>query len=130
MTIGFAISGTNITSATIVPDKTLARSSKPRVKSAKYGDGYEQRAKAGLNSIEESFTVAFVNREKAIIDDINKFFEDKAGVTSFDFTIPDTDNTTTTGEKTIRVVCPEWNTQYSNSNHYSLSASFVRIYQP
>lgn len=130
MAIGFQISGTNITTATIIPDKTLARTSAPRVRSAKYGDGYEQRAKSGLNSIDESFTLNFVNRTKATIDDLNKFFDDKAGVTSFDFTIPDTDNTTTTGEKTIRVVCKEWSTQYSNSDHYSMSASFERIYQP
>jgi phage-related protein len=130
MAIGFQISGTNITTATIIPDKTLARTSAPRVRSAKFGDGYEQRAKSGLNSIDETFTVNFVNRTKATIDDLNKFFDDKAGVTSFDFTIPDTDNTTTTGEKTIRVVCPEWSTQYSNSGHYSLNASFNRIYQP
>lgn len=130
MAIGFQISGTNITTATIIPDKTLARTSAPRVRSAKFGDGYEQRAKSGLNSIDESFTVNFVNRTKATIDDLNKFFDDKAGVTSFDFTIPDTDNTTTTGEKTIRVVCKEWSTQYSNSDHYSMSASFERIYQP
>ena len=130
MAIGFQISGTNITTATIIPDKTLARTSAPRVRSAKYGDGYEQRAKSGLNSIDESFTLNFVNRTKATIDDLNKFFDDKAGVTSFDFTIPDTDNTTTTGEKTISVVCKEWSTQYSNSDHYSMSASFERIYQP
>jgi|TARA_B100001094_G_scaffold30140_1_gene25102 phage-related protein len=130
MAIGFQISGTSITTATIIPDKTLARSSAPRVRSAKFGDGYEQRAKSGLNSIDETFTLNFVNRTKATIDDLNKFFDDKAGVTSFNFTIPDTDNTTTTGEKTIRVVCSEWSTQYSNSDHYSMSASFVRIYQP
>ena len=130
MAIGFAISGTNITSATIIPDKTLTRASKPKIRSAKFGDGYEQRSKAGLNSIEEAFTVAFVNRPKATIDDLNTFFADKAGVTSFNFTIPDTDNTTATGEKTIRVVCQDWNTQYSNSDHYSMSANFIRIYQP
>lgn len=130
MALGFQISGTNITTATIIPDKSLSRTSTPKIRSAIYGDGYEQRAKSGLNSIEEEFNVTFVNRTKAVVDDLNVFFADKAGVSSFPFTIPDTDNTTTTGEKTIKVVCSTWETYYSNSDHYSMNATFKRIYQP
>ena len=55
MAIGFQISGTGITTATIIPDKTLTRKSSPQVRKAKFGDGYEQRAKKGLNSIEEEY---------------------------------------------------------------------------
>ena len=130
MAIGFQISGTGITTATIIPDKTLSRKSSPQVRKAKFGDGYEQRAKKGLNSIEEKYTVNFVNRAKATADDLVKFFDNKAGVTSFDFTLPDTNDTTATGEKTIKVVCSDWSTTYSNSGSYSLSAKFERIYGP
>ena len=130
MAIGFAISGTGITSQTIIPDKTLARASKATVRTTKFGDGYEQRSRAGLNSIQETYTVNFKNREKAVVDDIVLFFDNKAGITSFPFTIPDTNNTTTTGEKTVKVVCETWNTTYSNSDHYNLSASFRRVYGP
>ena len=130
MAIGFQISGTGITTATIIPDKTLSRKSSPQVRKAKFGDGYEQRSKKGLNSIEEKYTVNFVNRAKDTADDLVKFFDNKAGVTSFDFTLPDTNDTTATGEKTIKVVCSDWSTTYSNSNHYTVNATFDRIYAP
>tara|TARA_Y100001938_G_scaffold15608_1_gene19240 strand:+ start:2763 stop:3155 length:393 start_codon:yes stop_codon:yes gene_type:complete len=130
MAIGFQISGTGITTAIIIPDKTLTRKSRPQIRKAKFGDGYEQRAKKGLNSIEEEYNVDFVHRDKAVVDDIVKFFDNKAGVTSFNFTIPDTNDTTATGEKTIKVVCSDWSTTYSNSGSYSLSAKFERIYAP
>mgnify|MGYP001173688859 FL=1 len=130
MAIGFQISGTGITTATIIPDKTLSRKSSPQVRKAKFGDGYEQRAKKGLNSIEEKYTVNFVNRAKATADDIIKFFDNKAGVTSFEFTLPDTNDTTATGERTIKVVCSDWSLTYANSDHYTVNATFDRIYAP
>ena len=130
MAIGFQVSGTNITTATIIPDKSLKRSSKPNVRTADFGDGYEQRSRSGLNSIKETYTVNLTNRPKATADDIMKFFDDKAGVNSFDFTIPDTDNTTATGEKTIKVVCDTWDIQYANGDHYTVNATFRRVYMP
>ena len=90
MAIGFIV--TNITDK-VLPDKTLAMSSKPNVLVAKFGDGYQQRIAAGLNSITESFSVAFQNRPKIEADDIEAFFSAKKGVTSFAFTYPDTNST-------------------------------------
>lgn len=130
MAIGFQVSGTNITTATIIPDRSLKRASKPNVRTADFGDGYEQRSRSGLNSIKETYTVNLSNRPKETADDIVKFFDDKAGVNSFDFTIPDTDNTTATGEKTIKVVCDTWDIQYANGNHYTVNATFRRVYMP
>jgi|TARA_R110002074_G_scaffold1229_3_gene7372 phage-related protein len=92
MAIGFIV--TNITDK-VLPDKTLAMSSKPNVLVAKFGDGYQQRIAAGLNSITESFSVAFQNRPKVEADDIEAFFSAKKGVTSFAFTYPDTNSTST-----------------------------------
>ncbi len=70
MAIGFPISGTGITSATIIPDKTLNRSATPKVRVANFGDGYQQRIADGINSIGETYSVNFVNREKAVADDL------------------------------------------------------------
>ena len=130
--IGFQISGTNITTATIRPDNDLTKNSKPKVKIAKFGDGYEQRAKAGLNSIDESFKITMKNRDKAVADDIVKFFDDKAGVSNFDFTIPDANSSTTDSDgspvSTIKVVCDSWSIQYAYGSHYNVNATFRRIY--
>jgi len=192
MAIGFIV--TNITDK-VLPDKTLAMSSKPNVLVAKFGDGYQQRIASGLNSIEESFSVAFQNRPKVEADDIEAFFSAKKGVTSFAFTYPDTNSTsaatavtsgspgsttnitltsstnnlnispgaTVTGqsvtvvsisgtalvlsgartissgttlsfvnpnEREVKVICPSWNVTFSNSDHYNVSGTFERVYEP
>tara|TARA_Y200000002_G_scaffold381621_1_gene396124 strand:+ start:2666 stop:3070 length:405 start_codon:yes stop_codon:yes gene_type:complete len=130
--IGFQISGTNITTATIRPDNDLAKNSKPKVKVARFGDGYEQRAAKGINHIEESYRVTMKNRERTVADDIVKFFDDKGGVSSFDFTVPDANGSTNDSSgnpvTTIKVVCSTWSLQYANANHYNVSAQFKRIY--
>jgi len=132
--IGFQISGTNITTATIVPDKTLQRQVNPRVRSATFGDGYIQRIADGLNSLNEVFTVNLTNKPKATADDIIKFFEDKKAVTSFSFTFPDENSSSTdsSGNKvtTIKVVCANWSLMYSSSDHYTIMATFNRVYEP
>ncbi len=126
MAIGFQISGTNITTATIRPDNDLTRSTKSLVRKIRFGDGYEQRGKKGINSLQESYKVQLKNREKSVADDIIKFFDDKGGVTSFDFTVPD--ENATSSERTIKVVCENYNINYSNGSYYTIGATFRRIY--
>ena len=196
MSIGFIV--TNI-AAKVIPDKTLTMASKPTVSVAKFGDGYQQRIAQGLNSVQESFSIGFVNRPRIEANDIEAFFKANKGVTSFAFTYPDTNSTTTaigttsaavnnsnsvaltasannvnistgstvtgTGivgtvtvasisgnavvlnslqtigsatdltftnpdERQIKVICPSWNISFSNSNHYNVTASFERVYEP
>lgn len=130
--IGFQISGTNITTATIRPDNDLTRTSKPKVIISKFGDGYEQRGTAGMNHIQQTFKVTMKNREKSVADDIVKFFEDKGGVTSFDFTFPDANSSTNDSDgnavSTVKVVCTTWSIQYAYGSHYNVSGNFRRIY--
>ena len=126
MAIGFQISGTGITTATIRPDNDLKAQHKAKIRTARFGDGYEQRSKDGINSISEIYTINMKNREKATADDIIKFFEDKAGITSFPFTIPDTNSSG--DEKTVRVVCDTYSIQYVSGNYYNVNAKFKRIY--
>ena len=112
MTIGFIVP--NI-AAKVIPDKTLSMSSSPQVSVAKFGDGYQQRIAKGLNSINEAFSIAFVNRPRVESNDIEAFFKSNKGVTSFAFTYPDTNSTTTA----VGVV----NAAINNSNSVTLSAS-------
>jgi phage-related protein len=30
----------------------------------------------------------------------------------------------------VKVICPSWNVSFSNSNHYNISATFERVYEP
>lgn len=111
----------------VTPDKRMNKARQHRVLLASFGDGYEQRALDGINFNQDSFTVAFINRPKAEIDDISAFLSGKKGVTSFTFTYPD-DNAMTK-ETSIKVVCPDHMQEYSYDNYYSLSATLRRVYE-
>lgn len=124
MTIGFPIALNNYK----IPDKTLQRSTKPKVYRAAFGDGYEQRLAQGINPLDQSYSVSFINREKEEIDDIVKFFDDKQGVSNFPFTIPDSNGVD--GETTILVICEDYSITYSYDNFYSCEATFRRVYEP
>ena len=129
MAIGFEdLSGTQR-----VPDKGMTLNSQPTVHIAKFGNGYEQRIETGINSLTQDLNVNFQDREKAEADAITSFFESKAGVDSFLFTIPyggdGTVGTETTTEKEIKVVCTTWSTVYSYDNFYTVNATFKRVYE-
>jgi phage-related protein len=124
MAIGFTLlDGTT----QAIPDRSLKHSSKPRVLTAKFGDGYEQRLADGINNIEQTFTLAFNNRTDDDIDDIVAFFDDKKGVTSFDYTYPDTN--AGGGETTVKVVCDSYDTTFVNDEFSSCSATLRRVYE-
>tara|TARA_B100000809_G_scaffold241794_1_gene265298 strand:+ start:32 stop:442 length:411 start_codon:yes stop_codon:yes gene_type:complete len=131
--IGFIVSSISAT-IPVVPDKGLSRSSEPLVRSAKFGDGYEQRVADGLNSLKETFTLTFSNRSKTEADDINTFFNTNKGVTAFNFTFPDSNSSTndSTGNAvtTIKVVCSQWSQSYTDLRGSSISATFNRVYEP
>jgi phage-related protein len=126
MAIGFTTSAT-YGSRNIVPDKGLGRQSQPRVRIAKFGDGYEQRIADGLNPIQETFSLTFNNREAAEIDDIIGYLASLGGVSSFDFTFPDDNGVG--GETTIKVVCDTYAQMYANDGYPSASATFRRVYE-
>ena len=122
MAIGF----TDLTSTVRKPDKSMTRSTKPKVLFAQFGDGYEQRLADGIYTLEETFQVSFNTRTKEEIDDIVAFFENKAGVTAFTYTIPDSNNS---GETAIKVVCSTWNKTWAYGDYYSATATFKRVYE-
>ena len=127
MTIGFEYQTSPSKYAT--PDKTANRRTRPRILLQTFGDGYEQRAVDGINVLREEFSLTFSNREKAEIDDIAAFLDDKKGVTKFTLTMPDTKNTTRAGEKDIKVVCEDYSLQYKYDDFYTLTTKLRRVYE-
>lgn len=124
MAIGFDVGGTL---GIVTPDKNLAKNSKPKVLRSTFGDGYEQRISDGINSLTQTFTVAFSNRPKDEIDDIASFLDAKGGVDNFDYTYP---NTNASGnETTVKVVCDDYNLTFGYDDYYSLTATFRRVYE-
>lgn len=124
MAIGF----TDLTSTVRKPDKSMVRTSTPKLHLVKFGDGYEQRIANGINNLEENYSISFNNRTKAEIDDIIAFFENKAGVTAFTYTVPDTNESG--NEVAIKVVCSTWKKTYVYGDYYSATGTFRRVYEP
>ena len=110
-----------------VPDKGFNRDDTPVLFTAKFGDGYEQRVQDGINSLEQEFSLSFATRPKAEIDDIIGFFESKAGATSFNYTVDDTNESG--NELTVKVVCSNWNQTWAYDDFYSATATFRRVYE-
>ena len=122
MALGF----TDLTSTVRRPDKMMSSQSTPNIFSTNFGDGYQQRLARGINNLQQAYGVSFANRTKEEIDDITAFFASKGGVTNFNFTIPDSNNS---GETTIKVICLEWTQAYSTGDFYGCSATFTRVYE-
>ena len=110
-----------------LPDKTLSKSTTPKVRTSIFGDGYVQRISAGLNPLEQKFTVSFSGRARTEIDDISSFLDFVKGVTSFNFTYPDTNGSN--NETTIKVICKDYSTTYTHDEFYNLTATFDRVYE-
>jgi len=78
--------------------------------------------------------VSFGTRTKEEIDDIVGYFDSLKGSTSFNFTIPDSNQTSdvgslTAGETTVKVVCDDFSLSYDYGDFYSCSAKFRRVYE-
>ena len=124
MAIGFTLLDG---STQAIPDRGLQHTTKNRTLKVTFGDGYEQRLVDGINFKMQEFNVRFNNRTDDDADDIIAFFDNKKGVTAFDYTYPDTNESG--GEKTIKVVCESYNLTYVNDEHSSVDATFRRVYE-
>jgi phage-related protein len=123
--------GIKQTDGTLVatPDTALTKSSTPKVLKISFGDGYEQRIADGINSLAENYSLTFNNRTKEAIDDIVLFLDTQKNVNKFLFTMPDTNNTTRTGEKDVKVVSTDYTTSYDYEDFYSLTLSLKRVFE-
>lgn len=111
------------------PDKSMTKTAAPRVLQITFGDGYEQRIADGINTINETYSLSFKTRPKADIDDIVVFLDARKNVSKFIFTMPDSNNTTRTGEKDVKVVATNYSVTYDYEDFYSLSLSLKRVYE-
>lgn len=108
---------------THVPSKGIKRTTKPRVTTISFGDGYTQRTQRGLNPFDETFTVPFINVENATAITIISFFESHLGYKPFRWTPP--------GEVTeILVACTDWDVSTDNHITKNINANFSRVYDP
>ena len=126
MALGFNTGGT-YGSRQIVPDKGMSKSNKPKVFTAEFGDGYEQRVAQGINNLEQEFSVGFATRPKAEADDIIGFLESTNGVTAFNFTFADTN--ASGNEETVKVYVKTFDQKWDYDDYYTCTATFKRVYE-
>jgi phage-related protein len=106
---------------TYVPNYGASQDIQPRVKSAKFGDGYEQRFNDGINSLAQVWSLSFSNRVFSEINSIEDFLKARAGVEYFEWTPP---RQTTP----IKVICRQWQRQISFATSDSLTAKFEQVF--
>lgn len=90
----------------------------PKVKIIKYGDGYEQRIKDGINNNLRVYNVEFkVPTEEALL--IDKFFNHCGGVEPFLWRSPSLN-------RFIKIKCPKWTNKVDHTVT-TISATFEEV---
>lgn len=105
-----------------------ARQVKPRVSATRFGDGYEERAPAGLNPITDVWTVQHRNVDDVVADAIVAFLEARftaaAGQESFEWWPP-------RAAAAKRFKCSEWSRALGDQvDTSSITATFEQVHEP
>lgn len=103
------------------PDLPLTGTPTPRVNFFQQGDGYSQRTKDGLNSVDDSVTVTWGKLTKTRFDSMVAFFNARAGAEAFLWTEP--------GEAAPRKwICNKWPRTHKPAARYALTATFQEVF--
>ena len=107
----------------ITPTYGVQKLSSPTVRTARFGDGYEQRLTFGLNQNPKSFQLTFEVSE-ADADTIETFLDARAADNaSFDFTPP--------GEaSSSKFVCESWSKSIPYLNRATINTTFRQVFEP
>tara|TARA_R100000005_G_C4870395_1_gene127187 strand:- start:139 stop:480 length:342 start_codon:yes stop_codon:yes gene_type:complete len=107
----------------ITPTYGVQKRSSPTVRTARFGDGYEQRLTFGLNQNPKSFQLTFEVSETDA-DTIEAFLDARAADNaSFDFTPP--------GEaSSSKFVCESWRKSIPYLNRATINTTFRQVFEP
>lgn len=108
---------------TWTPEYGASVERKPRVRTIAFGDGYEQRARDGINTNPVKWSLQFNMRDNIETDEIMAFLDARGAAEAFDWTPPNESNT-------IRVVCRSWNKVLNKFNLNSVTATFEQVFEP
>lgn len=95
-------------------------SKKPKIYSAPFGDGYEQRAVNGINNNPKQWTVSAVNLNDEDASALMTFLDTANGAASFDWTDPD--------GAAIKVTCKEYSRSYTDEDKNTVRAVLNQVY--
>jgi phage-related protein len=118
---------------TYAPDYQSPVNFKPNVRVAKFGDGYEQRVRFGINSNPQTWTLKFDNRSDSEAGQIEAFLESCGGWDSFYWQPPGYANE-------LKFVCRQWSkspvrgtgtaTNGSLQAIWTINATFEQVFEP
>lgn len=95
----------------------------PRIRSAKFGDGYEQRAPDGINFMPQVWEVPFDGVDNAIADEMVAFLEAQKGYIAFNY-VP-------LGQTAaLRVVARRWSRTFARVGESDLRVTFEQVFEP
>lgn len=103
------------------PDKALKQNIKPRILKAQFGDGYMQRARDGINTLAEDWSLTWKNRTVAEGRALTDFFESTQGIHKFTWTPP-------YSTESINVIVESWDVSYPQMNVLTIQAKFKRVF--
>lgn len=108
------------------PSKSFTKSSKARILTAKFGDGYSQRIGDGINTVTNEWSLSFNSRSVADANAIIEFFESRINTLS---NIPEPFYWTPPGEyTTYTVICEEWTKSYDSHISATIQARFIQVF--
>lgn len=106
------------------PGYGLTLDSEFNIDTAKFGDGYEQRRPAGLNSVRRVWSLSWEYLTEQQTNTVKDFLLSRKGVYAFFWNTPNTD-------EVVRVVCKEPpSIEYSEYGRYNVKATFREDFAP
>lgn len=100
------------------PDASHSVELEPKVSSAKFGDGYEQRVAAGINNALDVWSLTFTGTS-AQIAPIDAFLKARGAVAAFNWTNP--------YSETGLYLCRKWGKSREHATKCTLTCQFERI---
>ena len=108
----------------IAPNYGVTKTSAPTNRIVKFGDGYEQVVRFGLNQNPKTWTLTWENITQTEANTIDAFLDARAADgDAFDWTPPNEG-------VAYKWRCDEWSTTLPYSNLYNISAKFRQVYEP
>ncbi len=105
---------------TVAPDFGVRKISKPNIRIAQFGDGYQQRSTFGINQNLKVYNFTWSNISESDSDIIEDFLDARAGVENFDYT--------PAGESASKkMICTQWNKTIPYLNRATITATFEEV---
>lgn len=104
-----------------IPSYDSSQDSEAKLREAKFGDGYSQRAGVGINNIAGTWSLVFNNKSLAEKRAITDFLKAHSDGRSFPWTPYDE-------LSEIKVYCSKWKSVAVDYDTYNVTCTFTRTY--